>query len=1597
MSEAVREPGGGGGGGVGGEPLCVELRNFPGDVRARIAGPVAVSYAMKILSGGGEPLERLSIASLVLDAAIRRYNAPVQDLYGRVRAFLELNNSLSLLASSLQGSASVGDAIAAIDRALSYSQYLGSGEVALLVDYKRFLVSLVSSGVLDAARELSSKASSVQSLIDSVRGKQEVSREDVDALFSAARELSSKAGELVNRYNAFLSSVSGVGRSDVSKNLIKNVLGQIAQHISAVADGARSVASVAESYGELLRTVGAISDGFRAIGKVLSEYDPQTGNTPANPNYAQRLEGFIYAILALTKNVLLGGLGGSAIGEAARRIANEVVRNLYDLKAGLAQQDPRFVGVFEAAEKRAGYSLGAVNVPSRSPLEVAAEAINNIVERGRAFISFSDANLLAKGIVFIANVVLQTLASPVYIALAIEKAIQRPPSINAADIVNAVRDMAKGGWVKAVSEAAAGLARSLCGSPLTCAETAASIAVSFLIPLGLSRLGVAAAARNLVNALVFQDISAMARLVANPRVLNSLRMSVDWLVGQGVRVESKVLNPERFLESFRKYVFSKVGEAPYLARAIKAVEADVKEVAKNVRAVEKAAEEAKKVVMNGALQEMRERLSRLMGFVNDTLRPRIDVGAVERAYEDVWATPLQLYRKDHIAVSGQSVRISASVEVKAAPPHIGRIPARVPLAAPPAIASLSPAAVAEFLRGALESVKALESLEAVIPSKMAREFMEKIGGVKARIGDVQQLLYKYETLKREIAKAVEKPAVAAEAPKAGAAVEKPAAEAQLERLASVLRTYGYDDLAEKLLKVGVGGMDEVVGEAVSRASRELGSALRDIYSSVKRVAGELMRDPSVGELVKRVLYNVEEKISLKAPEIAVGGAVAQYLKKVVEGLRLEGVVDPELRGVLEKLRGIAYKDRMSLADLARFSDILASYSPRLAGLVDLGAVTDLLKSVKVLGQEFGQIESVGKVLGQVEKRLEEAVNAMSRRVPAFTREVVEELRGVSQAFRDNVARISAALNEVSPEGSSRLLNAVEVFEKALEAGDAASVKAAAKQLLSELREASKVLVGAGAIQSPVKRAFTDLVSRLKRFFGAEAAEKPLADVADEILAQLSKIPEIGEGWGFVDIALAREVGIPLVAPKEYAEALRKLLTSGRRVVEVEVGGQKIAVAREVSLDPATRTLRVSFTFTWPGDRRAVIELSIRTVGAGGGAVERVVERFVYVDPSLQRALEDYTAGRVSSELYNVGRSLAEVVRDASEVVFKAFPEARLLERLAVVTQGGVDSLLDELGRLFAGFAAAFAVSTAMSRFLSGESSADVVASVVAIPDKGDALRVVKELERLAAQPSEELVSLLKGYSVVGVVDGAPYAVSQVLSDVVSAIDRVAKMVSGDQAERLEEIKKILSSLDVSKGLDVRRAIPDAMNRLSELMQSLPPPSAVVEEIRGVLEKLQRISNIYMSMPLVALVLPISIPKIEKPVGSARVEVPGVGSVFSLLIPAKIEGVDRLVAVVPIPSMAQVPLEQLELARRRLEASVPVLTTITIQTQVPAVQAPQQGQTPAPSPAPSPGGSGIPAAVFIVPSGAAQLGGVGGGSQAQGRGRQREVLTILQPA
>lgn len=1577
MSEAVREPGGGGGGGVGGEPLCVELRNFPGDVRARIAGPVAVSYAMKILSGGGEPLERLSIASLVLDAAIRRYNAPVQDLYGRVRAFLELNNSLSLLASSLQGSASVGDAIAAIDRALSYSQYLGSGEVALLEDYKGFLVSLASSGVLDAARELSSKASSVQSLIDSVRGKQEVSREDVDALFSAARELSSKAGELVNRYNAFLSSVSGVGRSDVSKNLIKNVLGQIAQHISDVADGARSVASVAESYGELLRTVGAISDGFRAIGKVLSEYDPQTGNTPANPNYAQRLEGYIYAILALTKNVLLGGLGGSAIGEAARRIANEVVRNLYDLKAGLAQQDPRFVGVFEAAEKRAGYSLGAVNVPSRSPLEVAAEAINNIVERGRAFISFSDANLLAKGIVFIANVVLQTLASPVYIALAIEKAIQGPPSINAADIINAVRDMAKGGWVKAVSEAAAGLAKSLCGSPLTCAETAALIAVSFLIPLGLSRLRVAAAARNLVNALVFQDISAMARLVANPRVLNSLRMSVDWLVGQGVRVESKVLNPERFLESFRKYVFSKVGEAPYLARAIKAVEADVKEVAKNVRAVEKAAEEAKKVVMNGALQEMRERLSRLMGFVNDTLRPRIYVGAVERAYEDVWATPLQLYRKDHIAVSGQSVRISASVEVKAAPPHIGRIPARVPLAAPPAIASLSPAAVAEFLRGALESVKALESLEAVIPSKMAREFMEKIGGVKARIGDVQQLLYKYETLKREIAKAV----------------EKPAAEAQLERLASVLRTYGYDDLAEKLLKVGVGGMDEVVGEAVSRASRELGSALRDIYSSVKRVAGELMRDPSVGELVKRVLYNVEEKISLKAPEIAVGGAVAQYLKKVVEGLRLEGVVDPELRGVLEKLRGIAYKDRMSLADLARFSDILASYSPRLAGLVDLGAVTDLLKSVKVLGQEFGQIESVGKVLGQVEKRLEEAVNAMSRRVPAFTREVVEELRGVSQAFRDNVARISAALNEVSPEGSSRLLNAVEVFEKALEAGDAASVKAAAKQLLSELREASKVLVGAGAIQSPVKRAFTDLVSRLKRFFGAEAAEKPLADVADEILAQLSKIPEIGEGWGFVDIALAREVGIPLVAPKEYAEALRELLTSGRRVVEVEVGGQKIAVAREVSLDPATRTLRVSFTFTWPGDRRAVIELSIRTVGAGGGAVERVVERFVYVDPSLQRALGDYTAGRVSSELYNVGRSLAEVVRDPSEAVFKAFPEARLLERLAVVTQGGVDSLSDELGRLFAGFAAAFAASTAMSRFLSGESSADVVASVVAIPDKGDALRVVKELERLAAQPSEELVSLLKGYgySVVGVVDGAPYAVSQVLSDVVSAIDRVAKMVSGDQAERLEEIKKILSSLDV------RRAIPDAMNRLSELMQSLPPQSAVVEEIRGVLVKLQRISNIYMSMPLVALVLPISIPKIEKPVGSARVEVPGVGSVFSLLIPAKIEGVDRLVAVVPIPSMAQVPLEQLELARRRLEASVPVLTTITIQTQVPAVQAPQQGQTPAPSPAPSPGGSGIPAAVFIVPSGAAQLGGVGGGSQAQGRGRQREVLTILQPA
>jgi hypothetical protein len=533
----------------------------------------------------------------------------------------------------------------------------------------------------------------------------------------------------------------------------------------------------------------------------------------------------------------------------------------------------------------------------------------------------------------------------------------------------------------------------------------------------------------------------------------------------------------------------------------------------------------------------------------------------------------------------------------------------------------------------------------------------------------------------------------------------------------------------------------------------------------------------------------------------------------------------------------------------------------------------------------------------------------------------------------------------------------------------------------------------------VKRAFTDLVSRLKRFFGAEAAEKPLADVADEILAQLSKIPEIGEGWGFVDIALAREVGIPLVAPKEYAEALRELLTSGRRVVEVEVGGQKIAVAREVSLDPATRTLRVSFTFTWPGDRRAVIGLSIRTVGAGGGAVERVVERFVYVDPSLQRALEDYTAGRVSSELYNVGRSLAEVVRDPSEAVFKAFPEARLLERLAVVTQGGVDSLSDELGRLFAGFAAAFAASTAMSRFLSGESSADVVASVVAIPDKGDALRVVKELERLAAQPSEEPVSLLKGYgySVVGVVDGAPYAVSQVLSDVVSAIDRVAKMVSGDQAERLEEIKKILSSLDVSKGPDVRRAIPDAMNRLSELMQSLPPQSAVVEEIRGVLEKLQRISNIYMSMPLVALVLPISIPKIEKPVGSARVEVPGVGSVFSLLIPAKIEGVDRLVAVVPIPSMAQVPLEQLELARRRLEASVPVLTTITIQTQVPAVQAPQQGQTPAPSPAPSPGGSGIPAAVFIVPSGAAQLGGVGGGSQAQGRGRQREVLTILQPA
>jgi len=652
--------------------LCDVYDRLPPDIQYKVVLASLIVKLNNILSSPEKPTERLKKAKDLADR-----------IYSRFRE-KEIENIVKSLDIQLKLSTFVDQAVESLNQAISLenidqafqkleetnnrikvffepetrkytSQYLSSEQMRFFESFANDIDLLLKSGYKEAMKDLSNVMNETRSLINDFQNAKAGSIEESINLWTSLRNRSmdqlNKIRDVENRLKNVASSLNLSILTGFPKTLeqvfnninsIKITLNDLYTFSSYVND----VYSSLKSFIDLVRSLGSSND------KVLG-----------NEGFRRSIVDSLTVLFQTTNRLYTVNLSNSDLTESLKTFANSIYESLKTYKQNLIDTDPRWLYVFDEAEKRVGINLPADLRFSKKLIDAIngiidklPDPVKSLVKQLMSFLGSSEA------IKFYLNILDSYATVDILLTNALNDAREQASKelnsstsqaskiksgiitflIGFADTISllirprtafdqmkGVFEMLMGGLrniqekgFKGLVEDIQFLANQMFGSIDRALYTAGSMAGAVLTGEAVARLPIPASLRGIVTDLALGDpITPFVRVVTAEKPVALLRNVVVSKAGE-ITETSKVFNASEYVSKLKEFVLERASKySDQIEKTFKALNNDLIKIFREKGSIEASMSDVKINVLRYGIENLRDLALKYLDFVDKYVKP----------------------------------------------------------------------------------------------------------------------------------------------------------------------------------------------------------------------------------------------------------------------------------------------------------------------------------------------------------------------------------------------------------------------------------------------------------------------------------------------------------------------------------------------------------------------------------------------------------------------------------------------------------------------------------------------------------------------------------------------------------------------------------------------------------------------------------------------------------------------------------------------------------------------------------------------------------------------------------------------------------------
>jgi|GEM_PF-2794600 len=652
--------------------LCDVYDRLPRDIQYKIVLASLIVKLNNILSGPERPVEKL-----------RRAKDLVDRIYSRFRE-KEIENIQKSLDTQLKLSSLVDQAVESLNQAISLenidqafqkleetinrikvffepetrkytSQYLSPEQMRFFESFVSDVELLLKSGFKEAVKDLSNVMNETKSLINDFQNAKAGSLEESINLWTSLRNRSqdqlNKIRDVENRLKNIASSLNLSILTGFPKTLeqvfnninsIKITLNDLYTFSSYVND----VYSSLKSFTDLVRSLGSSNE------KVLG-----------NESFRRSIVDSLALLFQTTNRLYTASLSNSDLMESLKSFANSIYDSMKAYKQNLIDTDPRWLYVFDDAEKRVGISLPAdlrfskklINAINQI-IDKLPEPVKSLVKQLMNLLGSSEAIKFYLNILESYNIVDILLTSALNderekASLELNRSTSQASKISsgatilligfidtalllvrprtAFDQMKGVFEMLMGGLRNIQEKGFRGLvediqflANQMFGSLDRALYTAGSLAGAVITAEAVARLPIPTTLRGIVTDLALGDpITPFVRVVTAERPVALLRNVVVSKAGEVIE-NSKVFNASEYVNKLKEFVLERATKySDQIEKTFKALNNDLLRIFREKGSLEASMSDVKINVLRYGIDNLRDLALKYLEFVDKYVKP----------------------------------------------------------------------------------------------------------------------------------------------------------------------------------------------------------------------------------------------------------------------------------------------------------------------------------------------------------------------------------------------------------------------------------------------------------------------------------------------------------------------------------------------------------------------------------------------------------------------------------------------------------------------------------------------------------------------------------------------------------------------------------------------------------------------------------------------------------------------------------------------------------------------------------------------------------------------------------------------------------------